>query len=539
MNPARITAIFALAATILAAGCGGGGSASTTSPAKVSPSVSINWPARTRGVVGPSSALSVTLTLHKPGGTEADISFSGDRSTDTTGHSESYTTTATGSIGEWILTAKFYSGHSETSAVVGTATADVDITANGVVAKLDGSLLSVSFTGPIAQAVVNPGQTIAVGGSGALSATAETAAGDPVIVSPGSFSFSLISGSSSLSVTPDGTATGISPGTAYVTASVDGVTSPVTAVNVGTVGVTFNTVNLSVNDLAYDSTRGIVWAPVLSNSGGYSGKVVAINVATGAIVASITTNNEPTHVAISNDGTHLYVAGFDGTVKQIDAATHTILNSISLPSGVVASQLLPIPGSTDTWAVATETKLLVRQNTYIYDGVTARPSSALLGSSIAVDSTGTAIYGYQQFVNAGNAYVAATIDSSGITSTVTSTSSGISGRTNAIHWSNGLIIADDGTVATPATGAKLRQLGVYNGSISAPVSGSSSAYFLSSNPYLESTFNVGQVLQTNSVSLPSSLTGSFYGAVTVGPGKVAVFTNSGTTDTVTIITGLP
>ncbi|MFM7319921.1 MAG: hypothetical protein ACKO5K_00160, partial [Armatimonadota bacterium] len=82
---------------------------------------------------------------------------------------------------------------------------------------------------------IAPLQDVAVGATRTLGFTAVDADGKPLPIGEGGVTFTVVSGSDYLSLTPDGKATGRAVGVAFVTARVDQTTSPAQAVLVGTV----------------------------------------------------------------------------------------------------------------------------------------------------------------------------------------------------------------------------------------------------------------------------------------------------------------
>ncbi len=68
-----------------------------------------------------------------------------------------------------------------------------------------------------------------------------------------------------------------------------------------------------------------------------SDNVSVINTATDTVVATISVGDEPYGVAISPDGTKVYITNFSaagaGTVSVIDAVTNTVTNTISVGDG--------------------------------------------------------------------------------------------------------------------------------------------------------------------------------------------------------------
>jgi hypothetical protein len=157
----------------------------------------------------------------------------GDRPDILTPNTASYSSHIHGAEGLWQLTGTFYSQNSELGVVVGTVSTQVEMTATGQLENPDGSPLSeIAFTPVIKSVGIDPGQTVGVGQSIQLVATALDGNGNPVVVSPGSFTFTNVGNTAILSVTPDGMATGEQTGECGVDVAVDGITSPPSNINV-------------------------------------------------------------------------------------------------------------------------------------------------------------------------------------------------------------------------------------------------------------------------------------------------------------------
>lgn len=218
---------FALLVLVLSVtwllGCGDGNSTPATTPLQLT----LNWPARSRDVNAPASALSVTVKLTGANPTGGDFIWAINREARTEAFTQTYTSSASVAAGTWPLSLTFYAQPDAAGAVVGTSTATVTIAADG------SGIGTVAVTGTVASVEVTPDQTLLVGQNQELSASVRDAASNLLAVTPGSFTFAIASGADKLSLTPGGTATGMAAGVATVTATVDGKTSPPQNVTVG------------------------------------------------------------------------------------------------------------------------------------------------------------------------------------------------------------------------------------------------------------------------------------------------------------------
>jgi len=117
------------------------------------------------------------------------------------------------------------------------------------------------------------------------------------------------------------------------------------------------TVALATNDIAYDRTRGTIWASVPGSDAQRGNTVTAINPTTGVIGASISVGSEPGPLAISDDGAYLYV-GLGGAplVVRVNLATGARDIELDMGSSSLGDQraedLVVLPGLSRTLAVS-------------------------------------------------------------------------------------------------------------------------------------------------------------------------------------------
>lgn len=211
-RPVFLAALFSAVPLFVLSGCGGGDSSSAT-VTTTALKLDIAWAARSRGVSTPSSALSAVVSLRQ--GPFPAI----NRNDDPAAYSQSYVAPTKVPPGPNLLTVTFYSGKNGTGTVVGTASKAINLADDGTGAGevlLVGKIQKVSVTSP---ARLTVGQSADLG----LSATDGNASA--VTVSAGSTTFTLLSGSDVLSLTPDGKVTAKAVGFARVQAALDGKTS--------------------------------------------------------------------------------------------------------------------------------------------------------------------------------------------------------------------------------------------------------------------------------------------------------------------------
>jgi uncharacterized repeat protein (TIGR01451 family) len=212
---------------------------------------------------------------------------------------------------------------------------------------------------------------------------------------------------------------------------------------------TFTTyVPLPTKDLVYDASRKLLWASVPSSAGSFLGNsVVSIDPYTGVLGTPIWVGSEPNQLALSSDGTTLWVS-FSGTpsVRKVNlvGATATAVQPY-FPGGwgsnIYASDLAVMPGSPSTVAVAAGF-------VSIFDDATPRANSGTSGATaLAFGSSSSTLYGFQ------NGLSIFSVNSTGITSTTNPVNSGT--YSAELHYENGRLYLTSGGVLDGTTGSLL------------------------------------------------------------------------------------
>jgi hypothetical protein len=438
----RTTTAFALLFTFLVAlflsGCGG---SSGSAGSDINPVVTIDWPTRSRGIDGPSSALSARIVLVDVFGNQPDNTALELRSVNPAAHSESYTLPAKSKLGSYTLLLSFHSGTAEASQEVGVVNVPVKLTANGFV-NPDGSPLGqIGFDAVIKTLTIYPGQIVGVGEIQQLTATPRDAQSNPIVVSPGSISYFLRSGSDSMSISAEGVATGIAVGTGVVYATVDKVQSPDASVSV--LQQVRSIVNVASNGLAFDPVSGLIWSTV-GNTGTHANSIVGIDPATGLVTKAYPLGVEPNLIAVTDDGQFAYVTvPSDKTTRRVDLATGTV--GLSFVAGDIVS-MCTVPGSPHTVLVGGSP--IGGVNVSVFDDGVRRANTGAGGYFIHMASP-TTMYGN------GDASLFTCVLVPGA---INWTGQNMNLITNDFVVHNGLLIDADGHVVNPATMTSVRQL---------------------------------------------------------------------------------
>ncbi len=215
---------------------------------------------------------------------------------------------------------------------------------------------------------------------------------------------------------------------------------------------------LATNDLVYNPVTQLLYASIPSSAGPSLGNsVVSIDPATGVLGTPIWVGSEPTKLALSSDGTVLWVGlNGAGAVRKVDLTTMQAGVQFTLGGGTglynppsVASALSVMPGSPNT-VVVSGSQSFYGGTTAIYDNGIPRPNtSTTLFGGLVFSPTGHEIYGIGGSYTSG--YYLMTVDSTGITGTTEKNSnvfsSDIRYDSGRVYLTNGQVLdAEQGTL---------------------------------------------------------------------------------------------
>jgi uncharacterized repeat protein (TIGR01451 family) len=233
------------------------------------------------------------------------------------------------------------------------------------------------------------------------------------------------------------------------------------------------------NSMIYNPVNGLYYLSIPSSVGApYGNSIVSVDPATGALGTPIQVGSEPNKLAISSDGTILWV-GLDGAsaVRQVNLTTNTAglqfylggnLGVYATPGTALA--LAALPGSPNSVVVSSSneyTNLFLA----IYDNGVLRGSSATnstySGGGYAVLANGTR---QEIYVGAGSSYSTFTYGSTGLTLKATATVGNYASYSyDEMEIANGILYTDSGTAYDAEAGALL---GTFYSSGSTVASGS-------------------------------------------------------------------
>ena len=120
------------------------------------------------------------------------------------------------------------------------------------------------------------------------------------------------------------------------------------------VSVCVTTTAVQASYLAFDATRGLIYASVDGSAPMYPNTITAVDPTTGAVVSSIAAGSDPHLMALSDDASTLWV-GIDGafSIRKITLATTppvagplvALPDPSSLSAAVFLTALAPVPGA--------------------------------------------------------------------------------------------------------------------------------------------------------------------------------------------------
>ena len=222
------------------------------------------------------------------------------------------------------------------------------------------------------------------------------------------------------------------------------------------------------NAMVYNSVNGLLYVSVPSSAGPpYANSVVSVDPVTGALGRPILIGSEPDQLAVSSDGTTLWV-GLDGAsaVRKVDLTTATAGMQFSLGnnSGIyayppIAHALGVLPGSPNSIVMSSALNQYIYEDMLgIYDSGVPRSDFVDLSTisslpAIFLSSTKTEVYA----TSYESGYQVLSYDSNGLKNlagnTGTDNFGGVYGT--AVQVDNGVAYLDSGVALNAETGALL------------------------------------------------------------------------------------
>lgn len=265
-------------------------------------------------------------------------------------------------------------------------------------------------------------------------------------------------------------------------------------------------IDLPTNDLIYDPGSGFIYASIPGAAGALGNTVTKINPATGAVGPSVFVGSEPAALALSDDGSFLYV-GLDGsaTVRRVVLSSFTAGLEFALGTdpffGLYYAEDIEVqPGDPTTVAVSRRfTGVSPRHaGVGIYENGMVRPNATPrhTGSNvIEFSDSAETLYGYNnETTEFGFRTMAVDVDGVSI---VDVASGLIGGFSVDIEFRGGAVFATTGAVIDPVTSTLL---GTYPGvgfaASVVPAPDLDRVYFLTGNEVLSYRMSTYTFLQS-------------------------------------------
>ena len=223
--------------------------------------------------------------------------------------------------------------------------------------------------------------------------------------------------------------------------------------------------DLTVNDLVYDSSRDRIYASVPDNEGALANTIVAIDPGRAAVTVSDPAGPNPRRLAISDDDSELYFAM--GLVNNGSEYVGEGIRRIDLPSGVITPEfaapprqggyildipdLVVLPG--EPLSAAVINNFFGSGTVTIYDNSTPRPVSAnnpYLCTSIQPGATASRLYCYDDS-SSDLLFSRLAVDSSGVMVIDSSRGPSLIGGDAKILYHDGRVYSTNGRIIDPET----------------------------------------------------------------------------------------
>lgn len=212
------------------------------------------------------------------------------------------------------------------------------------------------------------------------------------------------------------------------------------------------------NDMVYRNTDGYLYVSAPASAGSATGNsILVIDPVTGNIIRTIPVGSNPNKLALSSDGTKLFV-GLDGAgaLAEIDLGTNQVTSQFSLGGGSgiynpinTAKYLAAVPGAADSIAVINSSSTGVK----IYDAGVARTKTV---SDYSCSGTGPISFGSSASVlyyDNGSYLCQLSVDSTGVSTQAKYALSTY--YVTTLQYDNGRIYLGNGQVFDASAGTLL------------------------------------------------------------------------------------
>ena len=215
-------------------------------------------------------------------------------------------------------------------------------------------------------------------------------------------------------------------------------------------------VTQTTTDLIFDSFRQSLYATTPPNAPANPNSVVVINSVTAAVTKVIPVGNNPTKLALSDDGQFLYIALKDsGSVRRYDLNSQSLGPEFTISLGgelpASADDLEVLPGQPTSVAVSW-TNSNGGKGVTIFDGTGQRPNrvmGSLPNDLLEFGANASALYGFN-ITNTENGFRKLAVDGNGVT-VVHTDANALGGSVREFVFHSGLIYGTTGRIHNPET----------------------------------------------------------------------------------------
>jgi uncharacterized protein (TIGR03437 family) len=233
------------------------------------------------------------------------------------------------------------------------------------------------------------------------------------------------------------------------------------------------TVGVAANSLAYDKTRGLLYASVPSSQTRLGNSVVSIDPVSGAIGQPIFVGSEPGKLVISDDGQYLYVSlTTAAAVRRVDlvaqiADLQFALGSDGFFGATYVDDMAVMPGNAHAIAVSRKYLGVSPRHAGVAifdDGVMRKKTTQVHTGSDRIEwsSSPTTIYGYNNETTEFGFRILK-VDADGVTEATVFGSTPFGGFGADIKYDNGRIYGTSGSIVNPDSGTLIGTFNFTNG----------------------------------------------------------------------------
>jgi len=208
-------------------------------------------------------------------------------------------------------------------------------------------------------------------------------------------------------------------------------------------GCTFQALPLAGKGMVLSPTGSAIYVASGAGAASYPNSIISVSATTGAVLGTVPVGNDPGPMAISDDGTTLWV-GLDGesSIQKVNVGTVMSAGAkYPLPGGGGATSLAMLPGSTSALAVAVQT---TTSSVVVLDDGVPRPvsvSPAVGAAKVLARGPGATFYGFS-----GSDFCVLTTSSTGVTQMNFPSMIARSNFARSISVDGNLVYISDGSV---------------------------------------------------------------------------------------------